>query len=418
MRLIHITLLIVGYIQTKQHVFNSTSNLVTKLQEYIRFNTVSQGHNYDGVSKWLQEYVKDIGLDLKVVSCNKAKPIIIGTLQGSNSKLKSILINSHYDVVPFNKEYWNTDPFGAKLDEYNGEQVIYGRGSQDAKSLTIMHLEALRALKRGGFSPKRAIHVSIVPDEEIYGAEGMECLVKHKIFKELNIGAALDEGGSSPDNIFVLYYGERAPWNIIVTAKGDTGHASKFIKNLAITKLQKFIQFVDIFRTEEELRSKFTELGKVTTVNLVKLGGGTANNVVPDTLWANYNIRVSPTLGTEKLRILLESWAKKSDVSLEYLNAIEPTISPHSKSKSYVYNTILETTSELGHPINSKVFPGGSDARFLRFEGIPAYSLTPCDKVESRAHDHNEYIPVRCLQTGVLYFENLLPKLSDLSELQ
>ncbi|KXN66401.1 Zn-dependent exopeptidase [Conidiobolus coronatus NRRL 28638] len=364
----------------------------------------------------LIQFLKTI-IMMGVVNCYKDKPIIIGTWEGSDPSLKSILINSHYDVVPVNREYWNTDPFGAELGEYNGEQVIYGRGSQDAKSLTIVHLEALRALKKGGFSPKRTIHISIVPDEEIYGAEGMGCLVKHEIFKELNIGAALDEGGSSPDNSFVLYYGERAPWNIIVTAKGDTGHASKFIKNLAITKLQKFFQFIDIFRNEEELRSKFTELGKVTTVNLVKLGGGTANNVVPDTLWANYNIRVSPTLGTEKLKKLLESWAKRSDVSLEYLNAIEPTISPHSNSKSHVYSTTIQTIKEFGHPVNSKVFPGGSDARFLRFEGIPAYSLTPCDKVESRAHDHNEYIPVRCLQTGVLFFENLLPKLSDLTEL-
>ncbi|KXN65813.1 Zn-dependent exopeptidase [Conidiobolus coronatus NRRL 28638] len=405
MRLLPITLLISGYIQSKQHVFNSTSNLVQKLQEYVRFNTVSQDHNYSGVSKWLKSYIEDIGLELRVVKCNEEKPIIIGTWKGEDPSLKSILINSHYDVVPVSREFWDYDPFGGELAEYKGERVIYGRGTQDDKVLTIIQLETLRLLKNANFKPLRTIHITIVPDEEVYGAEGMGCLTKHQIFKELNIGAALDEGGASSVDSFVMYYGERAPWNLF-----------KFIKNLAINKLTKFFNYVDLFRKEEELRSKFIELGKVTTVNLVKLGGGTANNVVPDTLWANYNIRVSPTLGGEKLKKLLEGWAKKSDVSLEYLNAIEPTISPHDDN-AHVYSTILSTTKEFGYSIKPLVCPGGTDGRYLRFLDIPSYAFTPCTNVEPRSHGHNEFIPVRCLQTGLLYYSKLLPKLAELKQL-
>jgi N-acyl-L-amino-acid amidohydrolase len=271
-------------------------------------------------------------------------------------------------------------------------------------------------LKSRGFKPKRTIHISIVPDEEIFGIEGMGCLVKHEIFKELNIGAALDEGGAFPEDYLILFYGERAPWNLIVTANGDTGHSSKFVENLAINKLTKFFNYVEKFRKEEQSRSRHVELGKVTTMNLVKLGGGTADNVVPDTLWANYNIRVSPTFNTKTLKQMLSKWAKYSDVTLEYINDIEPTMSPHD-GNAYVYNAIIESTEELGTPVRTFVCQGATDSRYLRFQGIPSYSFTPCTNVEFRMHDHNEFVPVRCLQTGLRVYYNMLEKLANLEEI-
>jgi N-acyl-L-amino-acid amidohydrolase len=330
--------------------------------------------------------------------------------------LESILINSHYDVVPVNPALWTTDPFGGELGEVDGEQVIYGRGSQDDKSLTIMQLEALRALKRGGFQPKRTIHITIVPDEELYSDEGMACLVNTHWFKAFNVGAALDEGFMSRDPEFMLFYGERASWGVNVTATGSTGHASKFIQNLAISKLQKFIQFAELYRKEEELKSRFLELGKTNTMNLVLMSGGTANNVVPDTLWAYYNIRVSPTIGSQATKNLLNKWASRAGVNLTYFNDADPTMSPND-SNTHFYSTLIKSTKEFGYNVKTQVFPGGTDSRYLRESGIPSYSITPCANVETLAHDHNEYLPVRCLQTGVLFYENLLPKLTELEKL-
>jgi N-acyl-L-amino-acid amidohydrolase len=330
--------------------------------------------------------------------------------------LESILINSHYDVVPVNPALWTTDPFGGELGEVDGEQVIYGRGSQDDKSLTIMQLEALRALKRGGFQPKRTIHITITPDEEIYSNDGMSCFVRTQVFKNLNVGAALDEGYLTKSPEFFLFYGERASWGVNVTAIGSTGHASKFIQNLAISKLQKFIQFAELYRKEEELKSRFLELGKTNTMNLVLMGGGTANNVVPDTLWAYYNIRISPTTGSQNTKNLINKWASRTGVNITYLNDIDPTISPND-STAHFYNTVIKATKDFGVKVKTQVFPGGTDSRFLRQVGIPAYSITPCANVETLAHDHNEYLPVRCLQTGVLFYENLLPKLTELENL-
>ncbi len=72
------------------------------------------------------------------------KPAIIMTWIGSEPELPSILLNSHTDVVPVARELWTHDPFAADKDESGN---IFGRGSQDMKSVGIQHLEAIFRIK-------------------------------------------------------------------------------------------------------------------------------------------------------------------------------------------------------------------------------------------------------------------------------
>ena len=70
---------------------------------------------------------------------------------------------------------WSVDPFAAEvLDGYRGPMVadelkdagpcVYGRGTQDMKSVCCQYLEALRRLRTAGFAPLRTIHLTFVPD--------------------------------------------------------------------------------------------------------------------------------------------------------------------------------------------------------------------------------------------------------------
>lgn len=73
-----------------------------------------------------------------------------------SAELPSLLLNSHTDVVPVYAECWKHDPFEA-VKEKNGD--IYGRGTQDMKSVAIQHIEAIRRLKKEGVRFKRTIHL-------------------------------------------------------------------------------------------------------------------------------------------------------------------------------------------------------------------------------------------------------------------
>lgn len=140
-------------------------------------------------------------------------PVVVLTWEGSQPELPSIVLNSHMDVVPVYEELWTHPPFGAEMSK-NGD--IFARGAQDMKSIGMMYLGAIRALKRNGFvRPKQTIYVLFVPDEELAGRRGMEAFVKTAEFKALNIGLLLDEGRPvATDGPLGIFHGERTIWQI------------------------------------------------------------------------------------------------------------------------------------------------------------------------------------------------------------
>ena len=127
------------------------------------------------------------------------------TLKGQDESLKSILLSSHYDVVPVSAEFWESDPFAAEMRP-NGD--IIARGAQDMKCVGMAYLEAIRRLKLKGL--KRTVHLVFTPDEEIGSANGAAKFVSSEDFKKLNVGICLDEGIPSPTENFYVFSSERS----------------------------------------------------------------------------------------------------------------------------------------------------------------------------------------------------------------
>lgn len=133
-------------------------------------------------------------------------------------------------------------------------------------------------------------------DEEIGGDNGMRLFVKTDAFRRLNVGFSLDEGIATPDEEFPVFYAERSVWRVHFNCHGTTGHGSLLHKNTAADKIRYVIdRFLD-YRAEQvkklENNPEFS-VGDVTTVNLTILKGGVQSNVVPNTLTAIFDVRLS-----------------------------------------------------------------------------------------------------------------------------
>lgn len=148
-------------------------------------------------------------MQAKVLELSKGFPIVILTWQGTDAEATSIILSSHYDVVPVSESYWECDPFSATIRD-NGD--IVARGAQDMKCVGMGYLEAIRVLKESGFTPKRSIHCIFTPDEEVGSANGSELLVKSDEFKALNPGIVLDEGVPVPHDCIQVFNSERVVW--------------------------------------------------------------------------------------------------------------------------------------------------------------------------------------------------------------
>ncbi|KAK7075033.1 adenylate cyclase [Halocaridina rubra] len=212
---------------------------VTNFRNYIRIKTVQPNPDYATCTQYLQGQAKELGAEFQVVECVPGKPIVVMTLRGRDPTLPSVLLNSHTDVVPALPEHWTYEPFSAHKAE-NGN--IYGRGTQDMKCVGVQYLEALKRLRKDGVKFLRTVYLSFVPDEEIGGTDGMGKFIETKIFKDMNVGFALDEGLASPTEKFRVFNGERTPWWIMIKCPGQPGHGSQFLPNNSGVKLQESYQ--------------------------------------------------------------------------------------------------------------------------------------------------------------------------------
>jgi len=359
----------------------------------------------------------------------KGKPIIILTWEGTDIKQPSILLNSHHDVVPVVIEKWNYDPFEAFKDE-NGN--IFARGTQDTKALGIQHVLSVVRLKQQGVKLLRTIHVSIVPDEEIGGYDGVAKWVETSHFWDLKVGLALDEGLASPTNDFTVFYGERAPWWIRVKATGPTGHGSRFVENTAMEKLIKVINRMLEFRKEQfetlqkDVHKCGLKLGDVTTLNLTALKGGVTSdggetyqiNVIPTEAEACFDIRIPPTVNLEEFRNQIDQWTSEEGITWKFVQVLNKNTSTPINKENIWWTTMKSTLEKLDLKFDPQIFPAATDSRFIRNKGIPAFGFSPMNNTPILLHDNNEFINEQIFLKGIDIFVHLVQALGNLSEMK
>ena len=264
--------------------------------DFLRIRTVSAegviSGSYAAAVSFLTDVVKEKlripEEDIKVVENVSGKPVLVVTWRGSDETLPSILLNSHYDVVPAIDSEWRVDPWAGHIEDIEGtsDRLIVARGTQDMKCVCIQYLAAVYNLIRDGFRPIRNVVLTFVPDEEIGGKDGMGTMIPYLQKMVPPIGIALDEGLACPEeNKCTIFYGERTCWWFTVTARGPTGHGSRFVANTAVEKLIGVANKAFAFRHAQEAKLGYgnfagckhcqaKKLGDVTTINLTMLEAG------------------------------------------------------------------------------------------------------------------------------------------------
>ncbi|XP_050695195.1 aminoacylase-1-like isoform X1 [Eriocheir sinensis] len=431
---------------------------VTNFREYIRIRTVQPNPDYGAVSSaglgsnpssgsrsvcsspncssspscWLiNEYLgkpgeatcteflehqgRELGAKVQVLECVPGRPIVIMTLEGQDPALPSLLLNSHTDVVPVFPEHWKHEPFSAHKDE---EGNIYGRGTQDMKSVAMQYLEALKQLKKDGQTFLRTIHLTFVPDEETDG-KGTQALLKMDYFKKMNVGFALDEGYASTSENFLVFYGERHSWYVYVRCSGQPGHGSQFLPNTAGEKLLRVINSFLSFRDKEERRMKDNPdlpLGHVTTLNLTMLEGGVQFSVVPAQLSVGFDIRIPPMVDVVEFENMLRGWCRDAGegVVLEIVDSATATnMTCVEDGQSPWWDAFSQACKKEKITIHKEIFPACTDSRFLRELGIPALGFSPMNNTPRLLHDHNEFISEKVFLQGIQIYVSIISALAN-----
>ena len=349
---------------------------------------------------------------------------LLYTWKGSDPSLKPLLLMAHQDVVPVNmgtESDWTGAPFkGEIIDGY-----VYGRGALDDKSNLIGIMEAVDALAKSGFQPKRTILLQFGHDEEVLGsgAHSGIALLKSRGVEPIMVVdegfAVMDPSPLTGKRMAMIGVAEKGYATINVTAVGEGGHSSMPPRNSANVRLAKAIialdenqmpadfskpPVADLFRAAApdmpfmqrmamanlwlfggmvESATAKSEPGNAmirTTTAPTMLSGSVKENVLPQRSVATVNFRVHPNDTVADV----VAHVKKVTAGIEGIEIEPPAegegeaspVAPTDGRPYAVLATVAEKAGE-GAPVAPALVIGATDSRYAAALTSNVYRFSP-----------------------------------------
>ncbi|MCY7290381.1 MAG: M20/M25/M40 family metallo-hydrolase [Cryobacterium sp.] len=393
-----------------------TRQSVDLLRDLIRNACVNDGSPDSGGEirsvRTLEGFFAGSGLDLEVVEPHPGRASLIARIRGTDPTAPALALVGHLDVVPVDDDGgWTRDPFGAEV--VDGE--IWGRGALDMLYLTASYAVVTRAIATGSFRPRGDLVFAAVADEENGSTLGVEWLTENRL-DLIDADYVLTESGGAMVGsrpLISTAVGEKGIAGRRLVVRGTPGHGSApwgarnaaVIAADAVTRLaryrapvqitadwRRYVHALDLHPTLAErlldphrIDGALNELGSLagfahaSTHNTISpniVRAGVKDNVIPALATITLDIRVLPDVAaTDVDAYLREALGDLADdVTIE---GDEFAAATRSAVDTPLFRS-LGTAVRRAYP-DADLLPvlsvGGSDARFYRRRGIPAYGF-------------------------------------------
>jgi acetylornithine deacetylase/succinyl-diaminopimelate desuccinylase-like protein len=241
-------------------------------------------------------------------------------------------------------------------------------------------------------------------DEEIGSSMGARWMVEQH-FDDLDPEFVLDEGGSgmrgffSAGDAFEISVGEKRAVRLRLVARAEPGHASQPWAEAATHRLVRAAHTVLTQAPEDRACPPVAEMikrlgGEVArreiaakrasmpllhdTVSLTMLNGGYKINVIPEQADMSFDCRLLPDTDARAFVSNLEQLVNDPGVKFE---VTWPDAQPATAPWDNPLFRSLEDACRTHAPsalVTPSICVGGTDARYFRQRGVPAYGLVPC----------------------------------------
>lgn len=381
---------------------------------------------------------------------------IIATWNGSDPKLKPLVISGHMDVVEAKPSDWQRDPFTPVVE--NG--ILYGRGATDMKFNGAVALASLIELRRTGFKPRRSIVIEFSGDEEtVMKTTG---LLSDKL-KNAEMVINADAGGGKLDEqtgkpLFWVWDGaEKTYGDFKLEVTNPGGHSSAPRPENAIVQLAAALVKVGAhkfpaeqnaltkayftqaapFETDPKiaaamrafaaniadesaiavLRANSATVGKVGTTCVPTMAeAGHALNALPQRAAAFINCRIFPGHTLAQIQDELSRVINMPEVKI--IDVTEGSFATDASPMRTDFVTASTKAIRKAWGKDIAVVPsqssGATDSMYFRRLGIPAYGASPLFTKDSEEFSHglNERVRLENIRPGVTYYLSLLTNLT------
>lgn len=339
------------------------------LRALVAFDTTSQRSNLDLID-WVADYLAAHGADVHLVRSDDGCKANLLARVGPDAA-GGMVLSGHSDVVPVAGQSWRSEPFA--LVEREGR--FHGRGAADMKGFIAACLSAVPAWQRGRL--QRPIHLAFSYDEEI-GCLGVPRLVD-SLEARVQAPALAIVGEPTGMRIGVRhrgFFGHRALFSGLAAHSSDPSLGASAIEPAAhlVTRLAR-------------LRRSLDRQGQVATLNVGRIDGGSAINIVPGCCEVLWEFRPEDEAAAERVRAAVRSIlaALPAGVKVEAEQvAGVPALSARGSEPA------VAIARALGALWPEAELPFGTEAGFFQQAGIPTVVCGP--GFIAQAHQPDEWI--------------------------
>jgi acetylornithine deacetylase/succinyl-diaminopimelate desuccinylase-like protein len=370
------------------------------LSAYVKLDSSHPKGRTVDTAKLLADRLASEGIESKVYPTPDPEKVnLVARINAKNPVGKPLLLSSHMDVVQAVASDWTFDPYSGEISD----GYIYGRGTLDDKGMGIMELITMLLLKRQNVELDRDVIMLATCDEEIGSPLGAQFMVENH-FADLDPAFMLDEGGSgatgffSAGDVFQITVGEKKICRITMTARAEPGHGSQPWDDSATHRLIRAVSRVLAAAPEDRECAPVAEMirrlgGEKAreeiaafratrpllhdTIALTMMSGGYKINIIPEKASMSFDCRLLPD--TDANAFVSNVQQIVNDAEIEF-DVDWPDAAP---SMAPVVNPLFEAIEQACTAHLPAALPvpticvGGTDARFFRQLGIPAYGLVP-----------------------------------------
>lgn len=384
-----------------------TQNCLDILRCLIAFDTTSRNSNLE-----LMDYVKAL-LDEQAIPFRltyddyQRKANLLATL-GPTETPGGYVLSGHTDVVPVDRQDWETDPFN--LTEIDGK--LYGRGTTDMKSFIAIVLAALPELKRRKL--KVPVYIALSYDEEV-GLIGV-----HRLITDMS------ESGFRPASCIV---GEPTSMRIVTSHKGKRSYrcrvrGTEAHSSLAPTGVNAVEYAGAVVAYLQKLARRFRTEGPFdeeydcahTTVHVGTIRGGTALNIVPAECTLEFEFRHLPGDNPDKIFSELKAFVGKD--LLPEMQAVHPDAGIEFEPMSVIPS--LDTDEDADITQLAKAITGDNGIQKVSYNceaclfdeaGVQTIICGPGDI--DQAHKPNEFIEIDQISKCETFVEKLMDRICE-----
>jgi len=367
--------------------------LVGFLQDFVRIDSSNPPGDTRDVAAFVETALAGAGARVTRIAPQETMPNLVASVAG-DAPARHLVLNGHLDVFPIgDRSRWSRDPLGGEIVDGR----VYGRGGVDMKCGTSASIFTFLYLSRFADRLPGKLTLTVVSDEETGGRWGAEYLTE-KHGADVLGDCVLNGEPSSPATV---RFGEKCMFWLTFRVRTPGGHGAYPHRSASATRIAaRLIRDLEALEgiearfpdnvgrllarpevadaMERGLGTGAVDVVRRVTLNIGTIHGGVKVNMLPGECVFEADIRlpvgVTGAEMTERVDAILKNYPEVS-VERPPRSPVDPTCSdPDHPMVGIVQGAVERIAGFRPQPVISL---GGTDCRFWRRSGVPAYVYGP-----------------------------------------